>query len=98
VVYAFQGGSDGSNPQAGLIKLGVNLYGTTASRGSGHGTVFSVNLKTGAETVEYAFQGGSDGDSPQAGLTKVNGTLYGTTVSDAERPFFGGLEGCADVA
>jgi uncharacterized repeat protein (TIGR03803 family) len=72
--------SDGIEPTAGLINVNGTIYGTTYSGGtSGHGTVFSINLTSGAETVLYAFTGGSDGDSPMAGLISVRGTLYGTT-------------------
>jgi len=44
-VYSFTGGSDGSDPLAGLILSGNTLYGTAESGGSsGHGTVFSLTL------------------------------------------------------
>jgi len=43
VLYSFLGGSDGENPQAGLINVGGTLYGTTANGGaSGNGTVFKI--------------------------------------------------------
>ncbi|HEX3431637.1 MAG TPA: choice-of-anchor tandem repeat GloVer-containing protein [Rhizomicrobium sp.] len=43
VVYAFQGGSDGLNPAAGLTAINGAIYGTTASGGTYYnGTVFSV--------------------------------------------------------
>jgi uncharacterized repeat protein (TIGR03803 family) len=84
VLHAFQGGSDGSKPQAALIKVGATLYGTTAAGGgtgnggSGFGTVFSINPSAG-ENVVYAFQGGGDGETPFGSLINVGGTLYGTT-------------------
>ena len=86
VVYPFQGGTDGFMPDAGLLKLGSTLYGTTAQGGGssancsrlGCGTVFKVTL-AGAETVLHAFQNGADGYGPAAGLIDFNGTLYGTT-------------------
>lgn len=44
VVYAFQGGNDGLNPQAGLTNVNGAIYGTTASGGTYYnGTVFSVS-------------------------------------------------------
>jgi uncharacterized repeat protein (TIGR03803 family) len=86
ILYAFQGGSDGWGPEAGLIvdQTG-NLYGTTAGGGGcsfaieGCGTVFKVT-PSGSETVLYSFQGESDGWAPDAGviLDRV-GNLYGTT-------------------
>jgi uncharacterized repeat protein (TIGR03803 family) len=43
VVYAFQGGNDGLNPNAGLTNVNGAIYGTTASGGTNYnGTVFSV--------------------------------------------------------
>jgi uncharacterized repeat protein (TIGR03803 family) len=85
VLYSFQGGSDGANPQAGLIfDSAGNLYGTTSigggtgCGGSGCGTVFKVG-PNGQETVLYSFQGGSDGANPLAGLVFDGaGNLFGT--------------------
>ncbi len=43
VVYSFRGGSDGANPEAGLINVGGVLYGTTNVGGaSNDGTVFAL--------------------------------------------------------
>jgi len=48
VVYAFQGGNDGANPDAGLIDVAGVLYGTTRGGGyvncygAGCGTVFAI--------------------------------------------------------
>jgi uncharacterized repeat protein (TIGR03803 family) len=84
VVYAFKGGTDGMIPYSGLIKLGSKLYGTAGAGGSancyeGCGTVYSIDTKTGSETVTYSFQGGTDGEGPVAALIAGHGTLYGTT-------------------
>jgi uncharacterized repeat protein (TIGR03803 family) len=86
VLYDFNGGSDGSNPLAGLIADGSgNLYGTTQTGGDtgcesfGCGTVFKL-AKDGTEKVLYAFKGGNDGIFPLAGLVAdAAGNLYGTT-------------------
>lgn len=44
VVYAFQGGNDGLNPQAGLTNVNGAIYGTTASGGTYYnGTIFSAS-------------------------------------------------------
>jgi uncharacterized repeat protein (TIGR03803 family) len=82
LLYSFKGGvSDGATPLADLIAVGGTLYGTTsAGGGAGQGTVFSLDLKTGTETVLHAFAGGSDGAAPAAGLLKFGNTLYGTTT------------------
>ena len=73
VLYSFTG-SNGANPQGGLVQGGDgNLYGTTVYGGtsencaSGCGTVFGFSPMTDTVTVLYSFTGGSDG------------TFYGTT-------------------
>ncbi|HEV2471393.1 MAG TPA: choice-of-anchor tandem repeat GloVer-containing protein, partial [Chthonomonadales bacterium] len=80
-LYSFTGGSDGANPNAGLIQAADgNLYGTTSAGGtSKSGTVFKI-AAGGALTTLYSFTGGSDGGVPYAGLIQaVDGSLYGTT-------------------
>lgn len=83
VVYAFQGGSDGSCPMGGMVfdKLG-NLYGTTFRGGAANaGTIFKLT-PSGTHTVLYSFAGGADGSSPNGGLAiDGKGNLYGTTSS-----------------
>jgi uncharacterized repeat protein (TIGR03803 family) len=86
VVYSFQDGTDGYEPEAGLTYVKGDLYGTTAEGGGaggsyGCGTVFSINLATGAETVVYSFQGFGDGCGPGASLKNISGALFGTTYS-----------------
>src|SRR6185295_451787 len=45
-LHSFTGGSDGANPQAGLILSGDTLYGTASAGGiSGNGTVFSLSFR-----------------------------------------------------
>ena len=94
VLYAFQGGNDGSFPSSDLIfDSSGNLYGTTQYGGGGAacssydipgcGTVFelSPNGSGGwAETILYIFQAGTDGYAPSSGLIFDHaGNLYGTT-------------------
>ena len=96
VLHAFQGGSDGYGPWAGLIVVNGVLYGTTESGGGstnckyGCGTIFAINLSTGAESIVYDFQAGTDGSYPQSDLINVGGTLFGTTV-------YGGSSGSCDL-
>ena len=82
VLYSFGNGTDGQIPAAGLIKVGDELYGTAYIGGaSGDGAVFSINRKTGAETIVYSFEGfPNDGNGPYGNLLNVNGALYGTTT------------------
>lgn len=97
VVYSFctqQSCADGFNPN-GVIDVSGTLYGTTiqggiykCDQGEGCGTVFSLNPKTGAETVLHSFGNGSDGWNPYAPPIAIDGTLYGTTGG-------GGNTGCS---
>ncbi len=96
VLYSFAGGTDGGDPQAGVIlDAAGNLYGTTANGGDlscnngfGCGTVFKVDT-SGTESVLYSFTGKPDGAYPYAGLTlDAAGNLYGTTI-------YGGISGYA---
>ncbi len=93
VLYKFSGGSDGAEPDSGLIRVGRLLYGTTVIGGDsacsppfGCGTVYSTT-RLGKEKVLHSFAGGADGFQPEAGLTYVKGQLYGTTP-------YGGGNGC----
>jgi uncharacterized repeat protein (TIGR03803 family) len=93
VVHSFcRGGfpcTDGFEPFAGLIDVNGTLYGTTLAGGAygahGGGTVFTIDPKTGTQTVVHSFGGpsmdksGTDGAFPLGSLINVNGTLYGTT-------------------
>jgi uncharacterized repeat protein (TIGR03803 family) len=89
VLYAFTGGTDGSNPRAGLIRDAEgSLYGTTQYGGNsnscegGCGVVFKLD-SSGNETVLHAFCSEvncTDGSFPLAGLiSDGKGNGYGTT-------------------
>jgi uncharacterized repeat protein (TIGR03803 family) len=109
VLYAFNGGSDGAYPMAGVVadKKG-NLYGTTSDGGGGTqcivqfggcGTVFRIDRK-GREKVLYAFTGGSDGANPLAGLVIDRaGNLFGTTAygGNTSACNLGASPGCGTV-
>jgi uncharacterized repeat protein (TIGR03803 family) len=81
-LHSFSGGTDGQNPDAGLIRDAAgNLYGAASSGGAyGSGTIFKVDT-TGKMTVLYNFGGyANDGEEPFAELIQdVEGNLYGTT-------------------
>jgi uncharacterized repeat protein (TIGR03803 family) len=103
VFYAFQGGSDGAMPEAGLIAdASGNLYGTTISGGDtnacteGCGTVFKVT-PGGQESVLYAFHYGADGANPEASVILDSaGNIYGTTF-DGGGIACKGVSGCGTV-
>jgi uncharacterized repeat protein (TIGR03803 family) len=85
VLYSFAGGSDGADPQSGLVadKTGA-LYGTTQQGGSASlGTVYKLTppapgSTTWTETVLHSFAGGRDGSVP-----------YGPVVLDQSGAIFG---------
>ncbi len=81
MLHNFTGGSDGSEPSAGVVLDSAgNLYGTTYFGGTvGFGVVYKLN-PSGNETVLHSFTGGSDGRGPYAGVVLDSaGNLYGTT-------------------
>ena len=85
ILHSFAGGSDGAQPEAGLLmdKRG-NLYGTSYEGGDptcNCGTVFKID-PSGGESVLYAFTGLANGDGayPETSLvTDKEDNLYGTT-------------------
>ena len=91
VLYAFQGGRDGSTAVGGLFMASNgNIYGTNVYGGAnGGGTVFELTpnaAKTAwTEKVLYAFctkTSCSDGAHSYAGLIgDASGNLYGTTIN-----------------
>lgn len=98
VLYAFQGGSDGSAPQGGVVLDGAgNIYGTTGLGGSNNdGTVFELSAN-GTKSVLYAFQGANDGNSPIGNLVMDGaGNLYGVTNLGGNSPICG-TDGCGTV-
>lgn len=98
VLHAFTGGSDGTEPYAGLtMDRGGNLYGTAGyggytggNCGSGCGVVFKLTRHGSNWLLDplYSFHGGSDGAIPIARVVfGPDGALYGSTAS-------GGGTGC----
>jgi uncharacterized repeat protein (TIGR03803 family) len=87
VIYTFQGGNDGDQPDAAMIADSAgNLYGTTEFGGSQrYGVVFKLAPGAGGtwtESVLYSFSDGTDGGQPLAGVVMDSaGNLYGTTES-----------------
>ena len=92
VLYTFMGGTDGSQPNGGVIRDAAgSLYGTTSEGGTGCpsggcGTVFelSPSQDSWTETVLHKFKGHGfdDGAFPNAGLTMDSrGNLFGATTT-----------------
>jgi uncharacterized repeat protein (TIGR03803 family) len=78
VLYSFNGGQDGGNPEAGVIQDAKgNLYGTTYRDGKSCGVVFKLTTG-GVETPLHTF--GQGGCYPWGWLVRdTAGNLYGTT-------------------
>ena len=79
LLYSFQGGADGTNPQGALVRDAAgNLYGTTEEGGTfNEGTVFKID-STGHETVLHSFGATGDGFFPYCALVLDKaGNLYG---------------------
>jgi uncharacterized repeat protein (TIGR03803 family) len=91
-LHNFTGGSDESDPYAGLIasSSGKTLYGTASSLSHALGTVFAVNTNGTGFTTLYRFTGGSNGVRPMADLILSGNTLYGTAS-------YGGTNGSGTV-
>jgi uncharacterized repeat protein (TIGR03803 family) len=80
VLHSFMGGTDGANPNSGVIRDSAgNLYGATNGGGTYRaGTVYKLD-PTGQETLLYTFTGGADGAGPNGVIRDSAGNLYGTT-------------------
>jgi uncharacterized repeat protein (TIGR03803 family) len=97
VLHNFASGTDGANPNGGLVLDGKgNVYGTTYAGGTqGWGTVFKLNppkQKGGTWTEQqlHVFAGGKDGKLPSAGvILGPLGSIYGAAD--------GGSKGCGVV-
>jgi len=80
IVYNFNGGSDGANPNGSLTLSGSTLYGMTSSGGTnGYGTIFQINTDNTGYQILHNFSGGNDGANPSGSLTLSGSTLYGMT-------------------
>ena len=97
-LYTFKGGSDGSNPYAGIaFDANGNIYGTTVTGGQfSLGTVFELALSVGKgsyqEKVLWSFNG-KDGSAPLSSVVPGAGNLYGTTTTGGGTGCYG-YEGC----
>jgi uncharacterized repeat protein (TIGR03803 family) len=91
VLYRFEGGNNGSDPVAGLVRDAAgNLYGTTQGNGvvGGQSVIFKVDPR-GQQTVLYVADGpdASSLDSPLA--LDAHGNIYGMSP-------YGGNSNCGD--
>jgi hypothetical protein len=100
VLHGFKSGTDGANPNGGLVlDIKGAIYGTTdfggnrgckTDSGIGCGTAFELQppKKQGGGWIEkmlHVFSGGNDGASPLAGLTfGKDSALYGTAAGGSQ--------------
>jgi uncharacterized repeat protein (TIGR03803 family) len=102
VLHSFAGGSDGANPNGGLVLDSKGaIYGTTPYggyncpqfQGVGCGTVFKLTpLMSGrwTEQILHRFTDGDDGAGPSSGLIfDRKGALYGTADTGGKGNGFG---------
>ncbi len=93
VLHNFQTLNDGYLPGGNIVIDGTTtLYGTTELGGgvdsNQEGSLYSLNLATGAETVLFSFNGESNGADPYGGLViDGQGNLYGTTQLSGKTDF-----------
>jgi len=83
VLHSFGAGTDGAVPNGLTANPARSIvYGTTSQGGAeGLGTVFSLVLSTGVETVLHSFSG-ADGSSPEGEVSfDASGNLYGTALT-----------------
>ncbi|HEY2475989.1 MAG TPA: choice-of-anchor tandem repeat GloVer-containing protein [Candidatus Cybelea sp.] len=96
--------TDGTLPDAALLLVGSELYGTTEYGGTGKcslfgvngcGTVFELSTKGSGYKILYSFKGGSkDGNYLQTSVVAdKNGVLYGTT-NNGGKTGSGGVTSC----
>jgi len=88
VLYRFEGGSNGTNPIAGLVRDGAgNLYGTTQGNGAvgGAAVVFKVEPNGQETSFDIASPNACCFDSPLA--LDAQGNMYGISP-------FGGVPNC----
>ena len=84
-LHSFTGGTDGADPDGGLILSGNTLYGTASQGGvTNSGTVFALNTDGTGFTTLYSFSNtnnaqatNSDGVDPLDSLIFSGATLYG---------------------
>jgi uncharacterized repeat protein (TIGR03803 family) len=105
-LHAFQPGTDGALPLAG-VAIGAHgiLYGTTYSGGlTGYGTVYILypppkGLTAWTEQILWNFTNGLDGSAPLAPvILDTTGALYGTAAFGGKQTgLCAGLNGCGTV-
>ena len=85
VLYRFNGGADGAEPQGLFRDLEGNLYGVATSNGTPSGTVWKLDT-SGMFSVLYTFTGGADGGEPRGRVIRdTSGNIHGVTAMGGDR-------------
>jgi len=81
VLHSFLAGQgDGAYPGAPVLAVGSMLYGTTENGGPADtGTVWAIDMATGAERILHFFGAPRFSGNPRTGVVHHAGKLYGTT-------------------
>jgi len=82
-LYSFRtsGPNDGTAPSGSLLLFGNTLYGTTRNDFANNlGTIFSVPVTGGTDTILFSFDGTAHGSHPSGSLilNSTHTTFYGT--------------------
>jgi uncharacterized repeat protein (TIGR03803 family) len=90
VLHSFGQSMDGMAPQSGVIYRDGRLYGTTATGGDSRarsGTVFSIDLASGAEKILYNFGTKTNDAGLPNGLIFSHDALFGTSLQGGASNF-----------
>lgn len=102
LVYQFQGGPDGSEPDAIALDTAGDIFGLTIAGGTaGVGTIFELSRNGSGgwnHSVLYSFTGGADGSFPQSQfvLDANNRAVFGATFGGGDSTCFSG-NGCGTI-
>ena len=91
LLYSLTSGTDGSEPNGGVIKsTDGNFYGLTSYGGSNFGgTAFKITA-TGAFTLLTSFNGAALGNTPYESLLRgSDSAFYGTTSNAGPNQYYG---------
>ena len=81
VIHAFTGGSDGGDPENGVVLDSAgNVYGSTYLGGANNlGVVYELSYGSSGWTETVLHDGGSDGPHPEGLVLDASGNIYGPT-------------------
>lgn len=88
-IHAFAGGSDGSDPENGVVLDSAgNVYGSTYLGGANNlGVVYELSYSSSGwtEAILYTFSGNSEGPHPDGLVLDAHGNIYGPTFAGGDQ-------------